>query len=178
MKKLSIICVLALVLGLMVTPTFALEFKFDFYGGDTCYTQGDFEYPQDILICYSGTVMIDIWLVDWPTDRLNIGAVDYYLQWDTYSLDVVSVTCNNLKPNGQWDDEYHLEDTNEYALGVAEYSLGVPGPDVLLHTAELHGYDAVISPIMATLGEDGVVLNVNGDEFTDVTDGDSTLVVT
>jgi len=172
MKKLSIICGISLMLALMVSSTFALSFKFDFYGGDTGLPQGDFEDPQEVTLYESNTVMVDIWLVDWNTSaRGNIAAVDYYFQYSS-SIAVNSVVCNNLKASGgQFDDEYHHKLNGEYALGVVEYGLGVAGPDVLLHTVELHCLAEGDDPIKATRGPDGIVLNVDGDEWTDVTDG-------
>jgi len=172
MKNLSIICILALVVSLMSGLAFAIEFKFDFYEGYTCLTHGDFEDPQEVTLGTGETVMVDIWLTGWDAvARGNIAAVDYYFQYSP-SLRVNSIVCNNLKPGGQFDESYQVSNTNEYANGVVEYGVGVPGPDVLLHTLELQAVGIGDDPIRATLPPDGVVLNVDGDEFTDVTDGD------
>jgi len=174
MKKLSIICVLVLLLGLMAVPTFALEFKFDFYGGNTCYMKGDFE--DNIVLVSLGDVYVDIWLVDWPTDRPSIAAINYYFQMAA-GLDVADVYYDHLtKPQGPWDDQYAVSNTNEYAMGVVELGLGVPGPDIWLHTIKLRGTGG-IEPIKATLGDYGVVLNVDEDEFTDVYDGNAVISV-
>jgi len=179
MKKLSIICVLALVLGLMSTAAYALSFKFDFYDGNSCYPQGDFEDPQEIRLWESATFMVDIWLVDWPQERENIVAIDYHFQWDTDSLDVVSVTCNNLKPTGQWDAEFHHVDIGDYLLGMAVFGGSIPGPHpILLHTVELHcKASSSTAWIKATLGSDGVVVDVYGMTYFDVEDGNGTIII-
>ena len=178
MKKLSIICAFALVLGLISVPAFAQSFKFDFYGGNTSYTQGDFEDPQEIDLVVGHSVFVDIWLVDWPAQRPDIVEVGYYFRWHTDSLYVLDVTCNNLKPEGQWDGEYHfLDSAGEYALGVIELDLGVPGPDVLLHTVELicvaPGDDWIKASL--TYGGDGglygYVVDLGGGGWQDVDDG-------
>jgi len=95
MKKLTTICLFALIFGIMSNSAFALSFKFDFYGGDTSYTQGDFEDPQEIYLNEYETVMVDIWLVDWPEPRENIQAIQYHFMWHKDSLVVVSITSNN-----------------------------------------------------------------------------------
>jgi len=178
MRKLSMMCGLAVILTLVSVPAFALEFKFDFHGGDTGLSQGDFEDPQEVTLFQSETVMVDIWLTGWDAGaRGNIAAVDYYFPYSP-SITVNSMVCNNLKssvPPGVWDDSYQVSNTNEYACGVVEYGLAVPGPDVLLHTAELHCNAVGDDPIKATLSPDGIVLNVDGDEFTDVSDADGIL---
>ena len=180
MKKLSIICVLVLVLGLMAASVFALEFKFDFYGGDTGLAQGDFEDPQEVTLFQSETVMVDIWLTGWDTGgRGNVAYIDYYFTWHTDSLFINSVVCNNLKtsvPPGQFDDQYaDIDALGIYAMGVVEYGIGVAGPNFRLHTVELHCGAPADAWIKASLSPDGVVGNTFGDEWTDVTDGDGVL---
>jgi len=178
MKKLSFICILALVLGLVAGSAFALEFKFDFYGGDTGLPQGDFEDPQEVALYEFETVMADIWMTVWDTSgRKNVAYIDYYFTWDTDSLDVVSVSTDHLiEPTGPWDDEYNsLDAPGIYAMGVVEYGVGVPGPNFRLHTVQLHCEAPADAWIKASLSPDGIVGNVDGDEWTDVTDGDGIL---
>lgn len=93
MKKLSIICLFTLIFGITSSSALALSFKFDFYGGDTSYTQGTFEDPQEINLSLSETVMVDIWVVDWPGPNMKV--FQYHFKWHKDSLDVESVTCNN-----------------------------------------------------------------------------------
>ena len=152
------------------------SFKFDFYGGDTNYTQGTFEDPVEIVLCGSETVMVDIWLVNWPDTRPNLCGVDYYFTWDAESLDVVDITCNNLKPTGQWTDEYHHDQgSGTYKLGVAnfDFGVGVSGPDVLLHTVTLQCKTAPSDDWIKTfLGDDGLVVDCEGGVYHDVADAD------
>jgi len=171
MKKLSIIYLVALILGIMSSSAFALSFKFDFYGGDTSYTQGDFEDPQEIYLSESETVMVDIWLLDWPDARPNIQAVQYHFTWHKDSLDVVSIACNNPDWHICLDS---LVVDGDYLLGLTIlFGGGVVGPDVLLHTFELR-CEAVPSDdwIKATLGSDGYVADMDYVQYFDVADGD------
>ena len=171
MKKLTTICLLALIFGIMSSPAFALSFKFDFYGGDTSYTQGDFEDPQEIYLDEYETVMVDIWLVDWPEVRPNIRTVQYHFMWHKDSLGVESLTSNN--PDWQLYADSLVED-GDYLLGLTiMFGGGVVGPDVLLHTIELR---CEVAPsddwIKATLGPDGYVQDMNYVQYFDVVDGD------
>ncbi|KPJ57593.1 MAG: hypothetical protein AMJ42_04670, partial [Deltaproteobacteria bacterium DG_8] len=172
MKKLSIICVLVLVLGLMSTPAYALSFKFDFYGGDTGLPQGDFEDPQEVTLYESDTVEVDIWLVNWPTNRSNIASVEYYFLWHTDSLDLIGIRCNP-----PWDDHYETQEFPPPSpWGVYSYGLGVPGPNVLLHTVGLRCLTAPSDDwIKSTLEPDGSVVDVDGYSWTDLEDADGTI---
>ena len=170
MKTLPIICICALFLGLASSPAFAfLSFKFDFY------QDGTFENPQEVTIHETETVVVDIYLVDWPSERANILAVDYYFQWHTDSLDVIDVTCNNLTPTGQWDIEYHNLIDSSGSLGIANLTLGVPGPDILLHTITLQCTTAPSDDwIKATLG-DRCVYDIEIYPYYDVYDANGTI---
>ncbi len=171
MKKLSIICLFTLIFGITSSSAFALSFKFDFYGGDTSYTKGTFEDPQEINLSLSETVMVDIWVVDWPGARPNMKTFQYHFKWHKDSLDVESVTCNNSDWELPADSE--IED-GDYLLGMTRiFGSGVEGPDALLHTIELRCEAAPSDDwIKATLGSDGFVVDMNNITYTDVTDAD------
>ena len=171
MKKISIICAFVLVLALMVAPAFALSFKFDFYGGDTSYTKGTFEDPQEINLSLSETVMVDIWVVDWPGIRPNMKTFQYHFKWHKDSLDVESVTCNN----SDWElPASMLVEDGDYLLGMTLiFGSGVEGPDALLHTIELRCEAAPSDDwIKATLGPDGFVSDMDNVLYYDVVDSD------
>jgi len=169
MKTLSMICMCTLMLGLTSSPAFALlSFKFDFN------QDGTFENPQEVTIHESETIAVDIYLVDWPSERENIIAVDYFFQWHTDSLDVVSVTCNNLSPTGQWDLEYHdLINGTTWVLGMVNFVAGIPGPDVLLHTVTLQCTTAPSDDwIKATINPELGVTDLTFNQYFDVADAD------
>ena len=115
MKKLSIVFLPALIFAIMSSPVCALSLKFDFYGGDTSYLQGDFEDPQEINLSLSETVMVDIWLTDWPEGRPNMHTVQYHFMWHKDSLEVVSLTSNNP----DWHlPAYSLVEDGDYLLAL------------------------------------------------------------
>ena len=174
MKKLTTICLFVFIFGTMSSSAFALSFKFDFYGGDTSYTQGDFEDPQEIYLNENETVMVDIWLVDWPGARPNIRTVQYHFMWHKDSLGVESLTSNN--PDWHLDADMLVED-GDYLLGMTIImGGGVVGPDALLHTIELRCEAAPSDDwIKTTLGLDGFVMDMNDIQYTDVTDADGTI---
>ena len=173
MKRLAVFSGIVLVLNLVWGYAYALSFRFDL-GGD-----GNFDNPAEITIAESATVKVDIWLVGW-NEADAVSGIDYYFTYTAESLDVVSVSCNNLKAaGGQFDDEYYHPDYPEagrYALGVVEYSKGVPGPAILLHRITVKctngSRDGFIS---VSLGDDGIVLDVKGTEYVTAVDAQGTI---
>ena len=160
-----------------------LSFRFDFYGGDTNLTQGTFENPQEIDLCESTTVFVDIWMVNWPGNRPDVSAIEGYFEWETAEIQVNNViTSHLLKQNGgDWDDAYaSLKDTGNYELGVFECNWGVAVPDFKLWTLELECISAPSTGWIKFSLTDGAqpdraVYDVNGDPYTDVDDVNGTI---
>jgi len=85
MKKLSILCGIALVLALMSGHSFAQSFGLGFNGS------GVIEDPCETTISIGETIQIDIYLI-WPTENPNLAGLDYAFSWDSTKMSLVSVT--------------------------------------------------------------------------------------
>ena len=124
------------------TNSCGTTFKFDFYGGNTSYTQGTFEDPQEIRLAEDSTVLVDIYMFGLP-DGTNLGAIDWYFEWDTTHIEVLgNPVCNNLKPAPGQFDSYLFDDTFKpigYIFQTqAEQTVGIPCPTIQLATYVLH----------------------------------------
>lgn len=157
MKTLSIALGMMLVL-LMAGPSWAIQFTVE---------------PADPSVVEGETVALEIYLDDWTEDD-NVAGVDYYFTYDNVAASIVSVTPNSGPDNG-WDDSYFWDATpvpGSAYCGVVNYGAGVAGPKMLLQTVILTCDDGNTDfDFVVTLGGDLIVLDVPGNEYTDVTDG-------
>jgi hypothetical protein len=151
MKKVSIICGLALVLGLMACPVFAMSLKFNMCSppaGGPCPGDPD---DTEITIYESDNAQVDVWLVDY-TETEMIEGVDYYFYWDTASLSVGTPILGS-----DWDEDYAFKYDGIYEIGVSSLIGFLPtGGKSLLHTFILHCDAAGDGEISARQGDGGV----------------------
>lgn len=175
LKRLIQVCGILFLLNSLWGYAFAVSFKFDL-GGD-----GILDDPAEITIAESETLIVDIWLAEWD-EGVNLAGVDYYVTYSPESLDVLSVSCNNLKATGgQFDDEYYHADYPEvgtYSFGVVEYGKGVPGPDMMLHQITLKCRDGTKDGFISVSLGDGIVLDEEGNEYKTVDDVQGTIYQT
>ena len=163
---------MALIIALLTVPAHALSFKLDFTQDGTFETSYDMSPGR--------TVKVDIWMVDWPTKRPNVAAIDFYFKWDTAELAVNQVIYNHLKKEngGTWDDAAaNLLSPGNYKLGVIEFGAGVQGSKFKLHTIELQYKGETATPqidITVTL-DSKAVIDVNGDGSSDIVKAEATV---
>jgi len=175
MKKLFTILGMVFILALITSLAHALSFKLDFEQNGTYETSYDMSLGE--------TVKVDVWLVDWPTNRPNVASIDYYFDWDSTKIEVVNVESDHLKKanGGLWDGAYStLLPTGDWKCGVVEFDLGVAGPNFKLQAFGLKCIDAPsVVTIKATLAlppnAPKSVGDVNGSKYTDVTDAEATV---
>ena len=155
MKKLSMICGIALVLALGVRPSLAAQFQLDFYGGDSGLPAGK-TFDTSIDIQEGGTIYADLWCTGIPPGQL-VGTIDTQLLWNSDEVEVVSIDNTFLvKPTGIWDGAPYVPlNGNSYFLEVILFSGGNPGPDLQMHTIEFR---------CIAVGEDLIEITSNGIE--------------
>ena len=176
MKKLSISCLIACVLVFLTGTAFAISLKLDFYGGDTTYTKGTFENPQEINLSKTQTVLVDVWIVDWPLTA-NLVVIQWYFRWHTPSLEVQSFACNNLKSSGgQWEQcVFHITGNGEIYVNQIDWDLfrGIPGPNIQLATFTLKCTNAPSDDWIMAQKE--YISDVDGGDDYDVSDANGTI---
>jgi len=159
-KNPSIICVIVLILTLVSGTAFAISFGLDI-GAD-----GTIDDPAEITISVSDTVEIDIYLLDWPT-TVNLGALDYTFHWDTTKMDLTDYDPNLKATGGHWDMNGEYPNTDYIDFSLVEFAVGVPGPQILLHTVVLHCIAEGDGDITV---DNGYLSDVTGNDFYDVDD--------
>ena len=162
MEKTSIFCGIALILTLIAGTAYAVSFGFD------VDQDGNVDDSAEVTLYESETVAIDIYLVGWDKGT-NIFGLDYYLRWDTHSLELVSHSCDL----SIWTDCKYNE---EEGLFITQYkeSPGIEGPNILLDTVVLRCKTAPSNDwIRATLSPKGVIVDIEGGSYKDVDDANA-----
>jgi len=164
MKKPSIFCAIALILTLIAGTAYAVSFGLD------VDQDGNVDDSAEVTLHESETIAIDIYLVGWDKGT-NIFGLDYYLRWDTHSLDIVRYSCDL----SIWTDCKYHEDEGLFITQYKELP-GIEGPDILLDTVVLRCKTAPSSDwIRATLSAKGVIVDIDGVSYKDVDDASATI---
>ena len=168
MKKISMFCGIALILTLIAGTAYALSFGFDIDGDEI---PGEVPDDTEVTIYESDTIEVGVYLTGY-TPTTNLFGVDWYFTWHTDSLEYVSDGGND----GQWDDITSYLNSRIFTTQYKE-SPGIEGTTIHLLDIVLH---CKASPstdfIKASIGTDGVVVDINGNDYGDETyDSDATI---
>ena len=152
MKKLSIVLGMMLVLVVAGTSS-AIKFTVE---------------PAAPVIGEGDTAEVCMYLDDWP-DLKGVAGVDYYFTYNQAAAMIMSVTADPI-----WDDSNFVDSNpapGSALVGVIDYSLlGNTGTKIKLQCVVIHCLDGDVDfNFGVSLGADGIVLDVDGGEYTDVT---------
>lgn len=151
MRRLSIVLGMMLVL-IMAGSSFAIKFTVE---------------PAVPSVVEGQTVTLSIYLDDW-TGPNNVAGIEYYITYNQNAASIVSVT-----EAAAWDDAYFYDSSpgpGSGSCGVVDFGAGVAGSKMLLQTVVLRCNDGNVDfNFGVNLGVDGIVMDVYGSEYTNVT---------
>ena len=149
MKKLSILCGIALVLALMSGPVLAQNYYFDVTGDGVADTEA--------TIFVGETISVDVYLT-WTAGD-NLAGNDYRVNYPT-NASLVSATW----PGDPWDEHGEFPNSIYIDLSLLETSTGVPAGDILQHTVVLE-CDS-LGDVVMTVSDTYIIDSADNDAYT------------